>query len=292
MRIKGLLLTVLLLALSGLACTRTISVGGGAQATATEIVVATETPTTAVSETATLEPSASVTATATLTPTETNTPTASATLGVGTPSTTPTALAFDPNTEFGSPTVFDTMDNAKSWADNSGNLPDSSLIKLALSSGQMQVTGKLANFDTWWFTYLSSADLFLQMQVETGSCSGKQSYGFILHGPSSGDFARGYLLHFSCDGSYRLERLDNTDPYKTEDIIGWKASEYINDGSNQTNLIGVRFEGDTITIYANGRQIDQVDDDNYPSGRFGLFVNGGAAGNFTYSVNELSFWDQ
>ncbi|MQC25858.1 MAG: hypothetical protein DWG76_00195 [Chloroflexi bacterium] len=286
---KQFVFLFLILALAAVGCTRSLTINV-ANETATEIVVASQTAsTTATSPPTATEAAATETETQSPTPCPTETATATITVGAGTPTATP--LNFDPNSAFGSPTIFDSFDSSRYWEDGSGKLPNSEFIKLALNSGQMEVTGKLAAFDTWWFTWLSAKDMFVQMQVETDTCSGKQSYGLILRGPPSGDFARGYLLHFSCDGNYRLERLDNTSPYKTEDIISWTASTEINSGSDKTNILGVHLKGSTITIYANGKQIAQVTDGNYISGRFGFFVNGGSAGNYTYSVNELSFWD-
>jgi hypothetical protein len=129
------------------------------------------------------------------------------------------------------------------------------------------------------------------MTVETETCSGKQAYGFILRGPQTiGASARGYVYTFSCDGSYRLDRLERTSPYTMVELIGWTDNDYIKPGSNETNVIGVRMIGDVITLYANGFEIDEIEDGNFPGGRFGLFVNAGDPGNFTYNIEDLSYW--
>ncbi len=200
-------------------------------------------------------------------------------------------MAFDPNEEYGGPTLLDTFANDSNWVDSSDKLPDSDFIKLELGSEQLLVTGKPSNFDTWWLTWPSAGDQYLEMKVEIDDCNGRQAYGLLLRAPPANVEAHGYILTFSCDGAYRLRRLDGTSPYSFEDLIAWKSDEAIRSGDDQINILGVRLIGDEITIYANGEEIGQVEDDTFSSGRFGLFVNAGPPGDFTFAINELSFWD-
>jgi len=259
------------------------------QPTPTEIILPSDTPTEAPTSTAT-ETVAPPTPTdaPSETPVPSDTPEPSET-----PSITPTSTEppFDPSASYGSPTIFDNLDTDRNWAGRSG-LPDDDYIRLALGGGMLHVTGKLANWDTWWFTASSPNDFFIQMKVGTGNCTGKQAYGLILRGPQSeGLEARGYIFTFSCDGNYRLDRLDNTAPYTKVELIPWTESERINVGSNETNLMGVRMIGTDINLYANGFEIVELDDDEYLAGRFGLFVNAGDPGDYTFDVDELSYWD-
>jgi hypothetical protein len=278
------ILLVLSLALS--ACSLPFTVNTAP--TATEVVLPSDTPTPANTATETFTPSPTELPTETLTPSETPEPSE-------TPTQTATATEppFDPEASYGSPTINDTMDNDRNWAGASGGLPDSDFIRLALGGGRLHVTGKQANFDTWWFTSPNPTDFFLQMVVEVDNCSGKQAYGFIMRGPVDPNLtsARGYILTFSCDGFYQLVRLDDTSPYTTETLIDWTKSDYINSGANERNVMGVRMLGEEITLYANGFELVDIDDDTYAAGRFGLFVNAGDPGNFTFSVDELSYWD-
>ena len=230
-------------------------------------------------------------------PTETPTEPPTATASPEPPTATPTATAtdkppaFDPQEEYGGPTILDTFASDANWVAGDGALPDTNFIRLVLGTEQLLVTGKPENFDTWWFTWPTAADQFIQMKVETDTCSGKQAYGLILRGPATNTGAHGYILTFSCDGAYRLRRLDSANPYSFEELVAWKTSESINAGSDKSNTFGVRLLGDTITIYANGDPIDEVVDDTFASGRFGLFVNGGADGDFTFRLTEFAFWN-
>lgn len=259
-----------------------------AEPTPTEIIVPTDTSTPEATSTftETLPPEPSETPTETLAPSQTPEPSE-------TPTITPTSTEppFDPSASYGAPSLFDSMDTDRNWASGSG-LPDDDNIRLALGGGRLHVTGKLANWDTWWFTARASGDVFLQMKVDNGSCSGKQAYGLFVRGPvTSGQDVSGYIFTFSCDGNYRLDRLDDTAPYTKEELIGWTKSPHINAGANETNVIGIRIIGADISLYANGFFLADKDDDEYSAGRFGLFVNAGDPGNYTFEIDELSYWD-
>lgn len=278
--LKRAFLILTVLGLAQAACT--INFFAEPTATATEIVLPTDTPTLAATNTST----PSVTPSQTLEPTETLEPSE-------TPedSATPTEPPFDPASEYGAPTLFDSMDTDKNWAGSSG-LPDDENIRLALGGGNLHVTGKKAEWDTWWFTSTVASDFFLQIKANSGNCSGKQAYGLIVRGPASAGLgARGYIYTFSCDGFYRLDRLDTTAPFTKVELVGWTKSDFINAGDNETNVLAIRMVGTDITLYANGFEVDDLDDGKFASGRFGLFVNASSPGNYTFDVDELSYWD-
>ncbi len=283
---KRFLPILLVLSLVQAACALPFFVQPTATPSPTEIVPPSDTPTPSDTSTSTNTPGPTDTPTETMTPTDTPNPSE-------TPTATPTATEtpFDPAASYGAPTVFDSMDNDKYWASNSG-LPDDQYIRLALGGGQMHVTGKQVGFDTWWFTSPTPNDFFLEMKVDTANCSGDQAYGLITRGPqTAGGEARGYIYTFSCDGRYRLDRLDDTAPYIKTELIPWTESVYINAGSNKTNLIGIQMMGDQISLYANSFQVDSLSDSKFSGGRFGLFVNAGSPGSYTYDVDELSYWN-
>jgi hypothetical protein len=279
--LKRAFLILIVLGLAQAACTLTFF--AEPTATATEIVLPTNTATMAATDTATVTPTASQT----LEPTETLEPSE-------TPEDTdePTVPPFDPASEYGAPSLFDGMDTDKNWAGTNG-LPDDENIRLALGSSSLHVTGKQVDWDTWWFTSTVADDFFLQIKVNSGDCSGKQAYGLIMRGPSSaGIGARGYIYTFSCDGYYRLDRLDTTAPFTKVELIGWTQSDFINDGENENNVMSVRMIGTEITLFANGLKLETIEDGKFATGRFGLFVNAGSPGNYTFDVDELSYWNQ
>jgi hypothetical protein len=289
MKFKTSLFSFSLLLLS--ACTRSIPVAAPSEepsATAdsisepaleTPVALLEDTPLPTATQSSTPE-AATATASQTAPPSETATATSTATLP-----------PFEADSAYGSPTFLDTFADGRNWSDANDLLPDTDFIQLALGTGQLHVTGKPSQFDTWWFTSTSAGDYFIQMQVELDDCSGKQAYGLILRGPESNSSARGYILTFSCDGAYRLVRLDGLNPYSAAELIPWTASDAINVGANQSNLLGIRLVGNVITLFANESQLEELEDDSYSAGRFGLFVNAGVPGDFTYRIEELAFWN-
>ncbi len=281
---KRILNSILLLSLLTSACSLPFS----GPPTPTEIVLPSDTPTPQDTPTPSGTPTNTAIPSDTPTPSETPTPS-----DTPTQTPTPTEPPFDPAAEYGqTPTLFDSLDNDRNWVDSSGKLPDTPEIRLALGGGQMHVTGKQAGFDTWWYTWPAPTDFFIQMKVETDTCSGKQEYGLIMRGPLVVNAsARGYIYTFSCDGYYRLDRLDTTSPYVKIELIDWTKSDHVNAGSDEQNVMGIRMIGDVITLYANGFEVDEIEDGHYAAGRFGLFVNADTSANFTFNVDELAYWD-
>ena len=261
-------------------------VAAPAEPTATEFVLPTETLAPTATDTPEPTPTQAL-------PTETPTETATAGPPTITPTVTPTAteLPIVVGELFGTPDLVDEMNNDGNWASASGGLPNTSNILLAMGSGQLHVTAKQAGFDTWWFTWPQAGDQYIEMDVDTDSCSGKAAYGFILRGPADAANARGYVVQFSCDGEYQLARLDSVSPYTYTILIDWTESPNINAGSEQTNTIGVHLSGDIITLYANNFKIAEFEDDTFSSGRFGLFMNGGPNGNFLWHIERLRWWN-
>ena len=212
-----------------------------------------------------------------------------------TPNVTPSPGTFDPVATYGQPTFDDNMDgeNINDWViPATGLLPDTDFIKIAETDAKFFVTGKETGFSTWYFTWHSLSDFYLQSKINTGTCTGKDFYGLIIRGPQHGaGVAFGYVVAFSCDGSVWVYRLDSASPYRATDLVSWTPSQYIVAGANKENVMGIKAVGDTLTIYANGHQIAQVTDSKYKSGRYGLFVSPDQTANYTYQVEHMSYWD-
>ena len=74
-------------------------------------------------------------------------------------------------------------------------------------------------------------------------------------------------------------------------LVDWTSSPSIKAGVGQDNRLGVMAEGDTYRFYANGALLDEVTDDSFNGGRFGLFVAGKDTEDFTARVKEVAYWD-
>ena len=218
------------------------------------------------------------------------------------PSTAPTATPlpptpsglFNPLATYGEPDYEDPMTGIliSEWEDEDGELPDTQYIRLTLDDHRFYVTGKLAGFSTWYFTWRDLSDFYLQTTLDSGSCSGQDAYGLIVRGPEHlAGVSYGYVVAFTCDGKLWVYRLDGADPFTATDLVSLTPSQYINAGPNQRNLLGIQAIGDKLTIYANGNQIAQVTDTRYDFGRFGVFVCPQWTSFYTYRVVDLSYWD-
>lgn len=104
----------------------------------------------------------------------------------------------------------------------------------------------------------------------------------IIKGDAGGVFFRAdwnskklYFFYVSVAGTYGL--ILYTDSSHTKSLTNAALSAAIHRGLNQTNLIAVGANGNTITLYINHQLIDSVNDSTYSHGQIGLgataFVN-------------------
>ncbi len=87
----------------------------------------------------------------------------------------------------------------------------------------------------------------------------------------------GYEFYITPEGSYTLFSHD-PDPYSnTSTILLNGSSSAISTGLNQSNLIAVLAQGNTITVYVNNQYIGRVVDNTYSKGGIGAsasaFIN-------------------
>jgi len=73
-------------------------------------------------------------------------------------------------------------------------------------------------------------------------------------------------------------------------LIGWTESDVINTGNNSSNRLGFKAEADTLSLYANGEMIDQVKDDTFTEGSFGLFIGSLNTPVFRVRFEDISLW--
>src|SRR3990172_2913490 len=133
-------------------------------------------------------------------------------------------------------------------------------------------------------------NLYLEATFRTSNkCSGKDSYGIIVRSTDSGDdiFDSGYIFTFSCDGMYRLYRLDNGTYIN---LLNWTANSEIKAGQNVTNKMGIYVEGELIKLYANGNRLAQVSDSGHDKGKWGLIIRTKETSGLEIFVEDVSYW--
>lgn len=239
-----------------------------------QVVTATPAPT-ELAPTATILPptaTALATATPTITPTSTEPPQPTSTLSTS-----------DPRATLGEPTFQDTKfkENAnwgKAWEDK--------FTRGKFIDNQMVLTS--VGVDGWTLSWPKIDDFYIEMTATTEKCSGMDRYGLIVRAPET--FDQGYIFDITCDGHYSL-RIWDPEAKDYIDLIPWKHSDAIETGSNKTNRLGLKAEGDQLSLYVNGHLLGNVQDDQYNKGRFGPTIGHTETDDFTIKISEISYWD-
>jgi hypothetical protein len=155
--------------------------------------------------------------------------------------------------------------------------------------GRHSATDNFADQYIWWSTTkdeLDTGNLYAEISVEMGDCSGKDGYGFAVR--VSGEMRNsGYALEFSCDGFYRIRKLIVG---SVVTLIDWTSSEIIERGPNSVNRMGFLADGNQLYVFANGEVLDQVEDGDLTSGNFGLYANAANTPALTVYFDDFSLW--
>jgi len=219
-----------------------------------------------------------------VTPTLAETPQASPTATLNIPST-------DPINSLGTPSGTDNMDSNSKWSWPTGA---DDFIDVQFKDGFMLMTN-LSSVAAGWRMPLvgQQVDSYIELTANSGSCSGKDSYGIIFRVPVLKSPDQGYLYQVTCDGYYRLWKWDGKvgDKGLAVSLLNWKQSDKINQGANQTNRLGVKVVDKKITIYMNGVELGSVSDASYSAGFFGAFVRSGGDANYTAKLDEMKYWE-
>jgi hypothetical protein len=211
------------------------------------------------------------TATATPTPTLTNT------VAVDTPTAVPTE-ADDP------PDWKDTLDGGKSFYKY-----ENDNTRVTQEGGHLALTGINANGWLGWSLTFSRkpANFRLEAVFTPQSCSGSDLYGIIFRAPNAN---AGYFFGMTCDGRYNLHARDFENDTDTV-LVNTTNAPGILTGSNQTNRLAIRADGEKISLYANDTLLQEVNDSSFSSGSFGAFVAANETTGFTAWLEEISLWN-
>lgn len=192
----------------------------------------------------------------------------------------PTELSDDPRQHLGEPAWHDTFKSSQGWP-----LFYDEHVSYAIKNNKMVMTAKLAeNWDSWIISKTTLGDFYMELAAVAGECDGLDRYGMIVRTPN---FNSGYLYGISCDGRYSLRKWDG----KTfTNLLDWTTSPSLRKGSSP-NRIGLMAKGSELTLYANGMQLNKVEDEEFLFGAFGLFIAAKTTPGFEVKVSEMSYWD-
>lgn len=201
------------------------------------------------------------------------------------PEATATATAtLPPSTAEDPPDWTDSLDGGKTFYQfDNGN------TRVSLEGGHLALTG--INADGWlgWSLTFSRkpADFRLEAVFTSQACSGSDISGLVFRAP---DTDSGYFFGVTCDGRYSLHARDLADDADST-LIGLTTGAGIVTGSNQANRLGVRAEGDRISLYANGNLLAEITDSTFSEGNFGAFIAANETPGFTVWMEEISLWN-
>jgi hypothetical protein len=224
-------------------------------------------------------PAATVPAAKTDTPTSASpTPTTTNTVPAPATETTVPTLANNP------PDWTDTLNGGKSFYkfENEGT-------KVTQEGGHLILSGLIANgWLGWSLTYSHKpANFRVEAVFTTQTCSGSDTYGLMFRAPNANS---GYFYSVTCDGRYNLHVRDFDNDIDTV-LINMTNGQGINAGSNMTNHLAVKAEGDKISLFANDTLLQEVTDATYSSGYFGPIIAANETPGFTVWMEEISLWN-
>jgi hypothetical protein len=165
-------------------------------------------------------------------------------------------------------------------------------LRYEIKDGSLVMTALKPIGDQWRVNSLTETnDLFLQADFTTGEkCSIQDSYGLIVQtkADANGAYNNGYIFVVSCDGLYRLYRLDSG---AYVGLINWTASTHIKSGPNADNRLGVWVKNGQIKLYINNKQVTEFSDNTYASGQYGLVIRAEGDEDFVVAVKEIKYWE-
>lgn len=202
------------------------------------------------------------------------------------PSATVTLSPEDPRTVLGDPTWRDSFDSSTNWT-----LFDDTCFKSDIYDSKFWMNSKVAPSATCWeVTWPKIQNFYLETTSTTvGECAGADRYGLFFRGP---DTSQGYLFGLTCDGQYGMARWDPEEK-QWEWFAEFTASEFINDGPDQTNRFGVWATESQFGLYINGNLVDTVEDETFlEPGLFGYFIGASETAGFQVNYDEILYWNE
>lgn len=219
---------------------------------------------------------------ATAQPTQTETPSAPTSTAVA----TLTPAADDVAAALGEPDYRNPMDNGRGFGLNEPYDDDN--LRIVVENGALSMTGKDDNgWHSWRLTSPKLGDVYIEATVRTRNCSGDDLYGLVARAPDY-ESGKGYYFGFTCDGRYTLGKWVEAG---ISDMIAYAQNAAILTGSNQTNRIGIHIEGRKLSLYANGKLLQEIEDTSFEeAGYYGVFIAPNDTAGFTVDYDQIAYW--
>ena len=188
----------------------------------------------------------------------------------------------------GKPTFEDTFEKAPSYI----FLGKDAYTQTEAKDGSLVFTSMVSTADRWRAMELYPlGDAYFEILARHGDvCSGKDGFGLIIRSvPLGSNYNSGYIFAISCDGMYRVYKLDENGRYF--EVINWTANQNILAGANRVNRVGVLAKGNSFSLYVNSSMVFQFEDDLFPSGTYGIMISSPETENYRFYIDEFAFWN-
>jgi hypothetical protein len=174
------------------------------------------------------------------------------------------AILGNPADTLGDPTGKDNFDNDNNWT-----LFKNDCFATTITGGEFAIEAKgVPELSCWEVSWPLIKDYYYQSEViMPAECNSADRFGPFFRAP---DNDRGFLFGIQCDGKYSLSSWDGE---ATNAYMAPTDNTIVSTSPESINVIGVLVDGPTMSIYANGQFLAQVQNigfDDY--GKIGYFV--------------------
>jgi len=195
----------------------------------------------------------------------------------------PTAIPGNPADALGAPNGIDPFDNANNWT-----LFNNDCFTTTVTGGKFVMEAKgVLELSCWEVSWPLIQDYYYQSEVVMpAECNASDRMGLFFRAP---DNDRGFLFGIQCDGKYSLSSWDGE---TTNVFVAPTDNTIVSTAPESINVIGVLVDGATMSIYANGQFLAQVQNVGFTdSGKIGYFVRAAVEGEgFVVQYDNLSVW--
>jgi hypothetical protein len=156
--------------------------------------------------------------------------------------------------------------------------------RCSFSQGQLHAFAQPTYFSPCYATATNYQNFVLQVKMTLVS---GHSGGLVFRADSTND--QGYQFRISTDGNYILNRIildEQGNIQSAGETVTSGSSTLVQQGTNQPAIIA---QGDTISLFINGKYVDSATDSTYHSGKVGVYVDSDAS-SVEGAFSNLQVW--
>ena len=195
----------------------------------------------------------------------------------------PTAIPSNPAAALSDPTGKDSFDNDNNWT-----LFNNDCFATTIAGGKFVMEAKGApELSCWEVSWPLIKDYYYQSEVVMpAECNANDRFGLFFRAP---DNERGFLFGIQCDGKYSLSSWDGE---TTNVFVAPTDNTIVSTAPESINVVGVLVDGATMSIYANGQFLAQVQNVGFTdNGKIGYFVRAALEDEgFVVQYDNLAVW--